>query len=140
VTIAGPPRYPVWCRLYSTVYWIKRPGNTQNGGTVLPIANLMVDYVSGSPDSYSSFLVTICLSRLVSEMFACNRQTDRRTSADHYYSWPSHCGGPAKKTSHYTPGWLIQLKYATNRRRKKRTMIDNRVSGYAQSLRTYHDR
>jgi len=53
-----------------------QPGNTQNGGTVLPIARLAVDAESGSPDSYSSFLVTICLSRLVSEIFACDRQTD----------------------------------------------------------------
>jgi len=45
VTIAGPPRRPVWCRLYGTA-----TGNTQNGGTVLPIA----DSESGSPDSYSS--------------------------------------------------------------------------------------
>jgi len=24
-----------------------------------------------------------------------NRRTDGRTNADHYYSWPSHCGRPA---------------------------------------------
>jgi len=30
-----------------------------------------------SPDSYSSFLVTIRLSRLVSEILACDRQTTR---------------------------------------------------------------
>jgi len=34
---------------------------------------------SGSPDSYSSFLVTIRLSRLVSEIFACDRHTDGRS-------------------------------------------------------------
>jgi len=57
--------------------WAKfRPGNTQNGRTVFPIANLMADSESGSPVSYSSFLVTICLSRLVSEIFACDRLTD----------------------------------------------------------------
>jgi len=45
--------------------WVTcRPGNAQNGGTVLPIANLMADSESGSPDSYSSFLVTIGFSRL----------------------------------------------------------------------------
>jgi len=93
VTIAGPPRCLVWCRLYGTVYRRKRPENTQNGGTVLLIGNLRADSESGSPDYYSSFfLVTICLSRLVSEIFVCNRQTDkwtdRRTdNADHYYSW-----------------------------------------------------
>jgi len=32
-----------------------------------------------SPVSCSRFLVTICLSRLVSEIFACDRQTDRQT-------------------------------------------------------------
>jgi len=80
VTIAGPPRCQVWCRLYATVYRRKRPGNTQDGGTILPIAKLMADSESGSPDSYSSFLVTICLSRLVLEIFACDRQTDGRTT------------------------------------------------------------
>jgi len=57
----------------------------------------MVDSESGSPVSCSSFLVTICLSLLVSEIFACDRQTDKQTdNADHYYRWPPHCGGPAK--------------------------------------------
>jgi len=63
--------------------WAKcQPGNTQNGGTVLPIENLMVDSESGSQDSYSSFLVTIRLSRLASEIFACDRHrwTDGRTT------------------------------------------------------------
>jgi len=57
-----------------------RPGNTQNGGTVLPIASLMADSELESPDSYSSFLVTIRLCRLVSEIFACDRQRDRQTT------------------------------------------------------------
>jgi len=95
----------VWCRLVTvstdpfTTFssptgpflseWAKcQPGNIQNGGT---IANLMADSESGSPISYSSFLVIICLSRLVSEIFACDRQTD---NANHCYSWPRHCGGP----------------------------------------------
>jgi len=56
-----------------------QPGNTQNGGTVLPIANLMADSESGSPNSYSSCLVTIRLPRLVLEILACDRQTDGRT-------------------------------------------------------------
>jgi len=47
-----------------------------NGRTIRPIANLMADSESGSLDSYSSSLVTIRLSRLVSEIFACDRQTD----------------------------------------------------------------
>jgi len=55
-----------------------QPRNTQNGGTVLPIVNLMADSELGSPDSYSSFLVTIHLSRLVLEIFGCDRQTDRQ--------------------------------------------------------------
>jgi len=90
VTIAGPPRCPVWCQLVTvptdpfTAFtrptgpflseWAKcQPGNTQNGRTVLPIENLMADSESGSPVSYSSFLVTIGLSRLVLEIFECDR-------------------------------------------------------------------
>jgi len=66
-------------------------GNAQNGGTVLPIANLMADSESGSPVSYSSFPVTIRLSRLVSEIFG---RTDGWTdNADHYYSGRPYCGG-----------------------------------------------
>jgi len=38
----------------------------------------MADAESGSRVSYLSFLVTICLSRLVSEI-ACDRETDGRT-------------------------------------------------------------
>jgi len=57
-----------------------RSGNTQDGGTGLPIANLMADSESGSPDSYSSFLVTIRPSRLVSEIFGCDRPTGRQTT------------------------------------------------------------
>jgi len=57
--------------------WVKcQPGNAQNGGTILPIANLMADSELGSLVSYLSFLVTIDLSRLVSEIFICDRQTD----------------------------------------------------------------
>jgi len=109
VTIAGTPRCPVWHRLVTvptepfTTFtsptgpflseWAKcLPGNTQNGRTELPIANLMPDSKSGSPSSYSSFPVTIYLSLLVSEIFASDRQTD---NADHYYRWPPYCGGPA---------------------------------------------
>jgi len=54
----------------------------------------MADSESGSPVSYSSFLVTIRLSRLVSEIFACDRETERQRGLL-LYSWPSHCGGPA---------------------------------------------
>jgi len=57
-------------------------GNTQNGRTVLPSANLMAD--SESPDSYLSFLETVRLSHLV---LACDRemdgQMDRRTGEQH---------------------------------------------------------
>jgi len=46
--------------------WAKcRPGNAQIGRTVLPIMNLAADSELGSLDSYSSFLVTICLFRSV---------------------------------------------------------------------------
>jgi len=58
VTIAGPPRCPVWCRLCGTVYQRKQPGNTENGTIVLPIPDLMVESESGSPDSHSSSKVT----------------------------------------------------------------------------------
>jgi len=65
-------------------YRRKQPGNNQNGGTVLPIANLMEDSQLGSPDSYSSFLVTTHPSRMVLEIFTCDRQpagwTDRQHS------------------------------------------------------------
>jgi len=110
MTIADPPRCPVWCRLVTfptdsfTTFtrptgpflseWAKyQLGNTQNGGTILPIANLMADSESGSPVSYSSFIITICLSRLVPEIFTCDRQTT--DNAHHCYSWPPHCGKPA---------------------------------------------
>jgi len=86
VMTAGVPQCPVWYQLVTvpsdpfTTFtsptspflseWAKcQPGNTQDDRTVLPIANLTTDSESGSPVSYSSFLVTICLSRLVLEIF-----------------------------------------------------------------------
>jgi len=97
LTIAGPPQCPVWCWLvtvptdpFSTFTsptdpflseWAKcQPGNNQNGRTVLPITNLMADSELGSPVSYSRFVVTICLSHLVSDIFAHDRQTDKWTT------------------------------------------------------------
>jgi len=67
-----------------------------------PIENLMAYAESGSPVFYLSFLVTIGLSRLVSETFMCDRRRDARTerqmdNINHYYSWPPHCGGPANQ-------------------------------------------
>jgi len=53
---------------------------SQNAGTVLPVENLTVESESRSPVSYSSFIVTIGLSRLVSDIFACNTQTDGGTT------------------------------------------------------------
>jgi len=50
----------------------------------------MADSESGSPDS--SFLVTIGLSLLVLDIFACDRQTDGRTNGQR---GPPRCGGPA---------------------------------------------
>jgi len=49
-------------------------GNVQDGGTVdlLPVANLMADSGSKPPIPYSSLIVTMRLSRLVSEIFACD--------------------------------------------------------------------
>jgi len=62
--------------------WAKcQPRNTQNGRTILPIVNLMADSESRSPVSYSSFLVTICLSCLVSEIFTSDRRMD---NVNHY--------------------------------------------------------
>jgi len=54
--------------------WAKcQTANTQNSGTVLPTA----DSEPRRLDLYSSFLVTICTSRLVSEIFAGDRLTNR---------------------------------------------------------------
>jgi len=80
---------PVWMGKVPT-------GNTQNGGNVLLIANVMAESESGSPDSYPSFLVTTCLSRLVLEIFVCDRQTD---NVDHYYSWFHTVAGQLTKWS-----------------------------------------
>jgi len=78
--------------------WVKcQAGNTKNGGTVLLIANLMADSESGSPDSYSRFLVNIRLSLSFRDIRVW--QTRRQTSVDHYFSWPPHCGGPANRLS-----------------------------------------
>jgi len=65
--IADPPRCPVWCRLvtvptdpftsptgpFLSEYAKCQRGNTQNGGTVLLIENLMADSESESRVSYS---------------------------------------------------------------------------------------
>jgi len=40
----------------------------------------MADSETGSPHSYSTFMVTIVLSRLVSEILVCDRQTYGRTT------------------------------------------------------------
>jgi len=56
-----------------------QPGNTQNGRTVPPVANLMADSELGSPDSYLSFVATIRLSRRYSHDIQTDRRTDRRT-------------------------------------------------------------
>jgi len=77
------------------------------------IANLMADCESGSPSSYSHFIVTIGLSRLVSEIFACDRQTD---NSNHYYSWPPHCGGPANRVvmlCNRLKSWRYQTRCST---------------------------
>jgi len=60
--------------LYDMIYvtWLPRSlllkrTSIRSAMTVLPIANLMADFESGSLISYSRFLVTIRLSRLVSK-------------------------------------------------------------------------
>jgi len=74
----------------------------------------MADSESGSPDSYSSFLVTIRLSRLVSEIFACDRQTDGRTT------WTLTIAGP-----HIAAGQLINKhKKITETEVVKRSNVD----------------
>jgi len=65
--------------------------NAQSGRIVLPVANLLADSESKSPSSYSRLLATICLSRLVLEIFACDvhRWSDGpMNNADRYYSCP----------------------------------------------------
>jgi len=76
-----------WAAIFTVQFIIE---SDSDGRTVLPIANLVSDSASGSPDSYSNFLVTIRLSRLVSEMCVTDRRTDgqRGPLLDHYYSWP----------------------------------------------------
>jgi len=66
----------VWCSLYGTVCRRKRPGNTQNGETVLPIANPVADSESGRPDSYSSNHTSISPSSRDIRVW----QTDGRTT------------------------------------------------------------
>jgi len=58
---------------------------------------------SESPTTYSSFLVTTRLSRLVSEIDTQTGipQTDKqttRTITNLLISWPPHCGKPANKS------------------------------------------
>jgi len=86
VTIVGPPRCPVWHHLYSTVYRRQRLENTQNGGNVLLIANLMADSESRSNNT------SISLS-------TGDIRVWQTAYSNHYYSWPAnkHCGGPANK-------------------------------------------
>jgi len=85
-----------------------RPGNTQNGGTVLAIANLIAESELGSPDSYSSFLVIIRLSRLVSGIFACDRHTNGQTT-DGRTTRAITIAGP-----HIVAGQLISLTVVTS--------------------------
>jgi len=49
-------------------------------GTILSVANLMAYSEPGTPISYSSFIVTVGLSRSMSEIFACETRTDRQRS------------------------------------------------------------
>jgi len=88
-----------------TIYFQSLASTAQDGGTVFPIANLIADFELESPVSYSSFLVIMRLSCLVSEIFACDRQANRQTdNADHYNSWP-----------HIVVGQLIKLNVKGSR-------------------------
>jgi len=85
--------------------------NTQNGGTVLPVANIMADSKPRSPISYSRLIVTIALSRLVSGIFACDRRTD---NAYRYCSWRGQlikCSRARLCASQYQSMSLIFSRY-----------------------------
>jgi len=78
VKIAGPPWCPVLWHLYGSLSekaTQKHPKLCNRTSD----CELMTDSESGSPVSYSSFLVTIRQSRWVTEIFTCNRQTNSRT-------------------------------------------------------------
>jgi len=88
-------------------------GNAQNGGTVLPFANLMADSEPETQISYSSSTVTVTLSHLVLYIFTCDTQTDGQT--DNVYRlilWlvqSPHTGGPANDGCRvYAPGCRLQ--------------------------------
>jgi len=68
----------------------------------------MADSESGSPDSYSSFLVTIRLSRLVSDR-QTDGWTDGRASRTITIAGPLIVGGPANKDE------LIDLQNAVEK-------------------------
>jgi len=87
-----------------------QPGNTQNGGTIIPIVNLMAASESGSPDSYLSLLVTIRLSRLVSEIFTYDRQTDGWTMQTITIAGP-----------HIVVGLLIMQRQKTNENMRRKS-------------------
>jgi len=72
--------------------WAKcQPGNTQNEMVEPYLRSRIWWHILNT-----SFLVNICLFRLVSKIFAYDRQTDKGTdNADDYYNWPPHCGRPA---------------------------------------------
>jgi len=76
MTIAGPPRCQ--CGAVFMVWFTREndPETLKMVKTLLLIANPTADSESGSLVTYLSFLVTIRLSRLVSEIFACDRWTD----------------------------------------------------------------
>jgi len=76
--------------------------NAQIGKTVLPVANLMAYSKPGTPISYSRFIVIgLSISPHLGDI-RCDkdgRRSGRTDNADHYSSWPSHCGEPANKFS-----------------------------------------
>jgi len=51
-------------------------GNAQNGGTVLPVANLIADSKSGTLLSYSRLIITQALYCVVLEIFTCDTRTE----------------------------------------------------------------
>jgi len=72
-------------------------GNAQSGRTLLPVANLIADSELGTGVSYSSLMVTIAPSDLVSEIFVCDRQTDTRRTTRINAIAVTQSGGTANK-------------------------------------------
>jgi len=132
VTIAGPPRYPVWCRLVTvptdpfTTFarptgpfmseWdpTRKYPNWRNRTSDLESdRRFWMGFWIEKPGFLFEFPcnhVSISLSFGDIRVWQTNgdRQTD---NTDHYYSWLPHCGGPANKQIYHTSVYLNVLRY-----------------------------